>query len=152
MGIHNWQLKKRPRRHLFLAWRRCSQARRSLQSTVRLGDIIGEVDRDTRDEIEAAKVYMAAISIMFQEKTMAEARRMIQRDLDFLDKRPSRAASDGPTTEGRPSWSYREMLASFELDTEILKHLPYTERVPQIPVREADPPKTWGDVLNNSAF
>ena len=44
------------------------------------------------------------------------------------------------------------MLASFELDTEILKHLPYTERVPQIPVREADPPKTWGDVLNNSAF
>ena len=70
MGIHNWQLQKRPRRHLLLAWRRCSQARRSLQSTVRLGDIIGEVDRDTRDEIEAAKVYMAAISIMFQEKTI----------------------------------------------------------------------------------
>ena len=73
VGTNKWQLQKRPRKRFLLAWRRYRRARRSLQSTVRLGDIIGAVDRDTRDEIEAAKVYMAAISIMLQEKTMAEA-------------------------------------------------------------------------------
>ena len=149
MGIDNWELRKRPIRQFSAAWRKRRQVLRSFQKTVQLSDIIGEVDQDARDEIDAAKVYMAAMSIMFQEQTMAEARRMIQRDLDFLDKRPSSAARDGQTTDDRSSWSYKEMLATFELDTEILKHLPYTERVPQIPVREAEPPKTWADVLNN---
>ena len=38
------------------------------------------------------------------------------------------------------------MLASFVLDTDILKHLPYTERVPQIPVGSR-PTKDMGDIL-----
>ena len=138
-------------RHFSAAWKKYRQVLRSFQKTVQLVDIIGEIDQDARDEIDAAKVYMAAMSIMFQEQTMADARRMIQRDLDFLDKQPSGTASDDPT-EDRSSWSYREMLASHKLDAEILKCLPYTERVPQIPVREADPPKMWGDVLNGPAF
>ncbi len=149
MGIGNWQLRKRPIRQFFVAWKKRRQVLRSLQRTVQLPDIIGVVDQDARDEIEAAKVYMAATSIMFQEQTMAEARRMIQRDLDFLDKQAPSAASDKPANDERASWSYRKMLASYKLDAEILKNLPYTERVPQIPVQEAEPPKTWADVLND---
>lgn len=152
MGIDKWQLRKRPIRKFSAAWKKRRQVLRSIQRTVQLADIIGEVDQETRDEIDAAKVYMAATSIMFQEQTMTEARHMIQRDLDFLDKRPSDATSNEPTTEDRSSWSYREMLARYKLDSEIMKHLPYTERVPLAPVREAEPPKTWADTLNNSDF
>ena len=75
---------------------------------------------------------------------------MIQRDLDFLDKHLPSANSVEPTTEKHPTWSYRELLASLRLGSNVLKHLPYGERVPKVPVREASPPETW-DILRTDS-
>ena len=143
MGVDDWQMEKRVKKHLRLAWRRYRQALRQNRDTVRFADFVGPVDDQTRAEIEAAKVYMAAISVMVQEREIRQVRNAIQLDLDFLNRQPIEEPDTEPGGADSSSWYHRSAVASLQLGPDILEHLPRLERIPLVPVRELPPPEKW---------
>ena len=142
MGVDEWQMEKRVKKYLRLAWRRYRQALR-LAETIPLVDIVGQVDENTRAEIEAAKVYMAVISVMVQERDIQETRNVIQLDLDFLSKQHLSESEMASDDEDSPLWYHRAAVASLRLGSDILEHLPRLERIPHVPVRQVAPPEKW---------
>ena len=73
-GVNDWDMEKRPLKHMRMAMRRLRQAARSRGRTVTLSDLIGYVSKETQIEIDAAKAYAAAVSIGYQEEQISQAR------------------------------------------------------------------------------
>ena len=146
LGVDDRQLEKRPLRYLRMALRRHRQAIRANRSALKLSDLIGEVNGETQTEIEAAKAYAAAVSIGYQERQIHQARTLIQVDLAFLNKLPTEITDPTPDDKN-PSRYHRRALASLGLGSDMLENLPYSERIPLVPVHYLDPPEEWRDWL-----
>ena len=141
-GVNDWDMEKRPLKHMRMAMRRRRQAARSRGRTVTLSDLIGHLNKETQIEFDAATAYAAAVSIGYQERQISQARRLIQVDLDFIDKMPTNVTDSTPDDDN-PAYYHRRALASLRLGPDMLANLPYEERVPLVPVHQRVPPKAW---------